>query len=106
MEETNRVKKERKRSMENVELSFDCSSTGDEVCLHNNQEEYVPHRKRIQLLSNTVCKVADKHQISQRALAELFSAHVISQGENLEDYTLSVMTSNRKRDFFRTKNGK
>lgn len=49
--------------------------------------------------------VADKHGLSHHAVTELLSAHLLSQGKQLDDYNVSVMTSKRKRDQNRTEKG-
>ena len=61
-------------------------------CAHQN------HPKRVSLLNPEVCKVADKHQISHRALTEIVFADKVTHEISSDQVTLSVMTCKRQRD--------
>ena len=43
--------------------------------------------------------------MSKRGVTELMSVHIIAQGESLDDYNLSVMTTKRRTDAWRTASG-
>ena len=51
--------------------------------------------KKKDIIKGLVCTVADKYQISHRALTELFAAHIIEDGGNVDEYNLSVMNTHR-----------
>ena len=61
-------------------------------------------RNKKEIVSNNVCLVAEDHDMSKRGVIELMSAHIIAQGESL-DYNLSVMTTKRRTDAWRTASG-
>ena len=56
-------------------------------------------------ITKPVSMVADKHGLSHHAVTELLSAHLLSHGKQLDDYSVSVMTSKRKRDQNRIEKG-
>ena len=56
---------------------------------------------KLSVLNPSVCAVVNKHQVSHRALMEILSAHIISQGADLDDYAISTMASKRARDSVR-----
>ena len=56
-------------------------------------------------MTEKVSLVADKHKVSDRALTEILAASSVDQGVQLDDSTISVMSTNRKRQQARTSAG-
>lgn len=66
-----------------------------------------PVAKRRSLLNSKVCQVADKYQISHRALTEIvFAGNVTNESSSqVSEVTVSVMTCKRQRDAVRSAAG-
>ena len=71
------------------------------------KEQAPRNQEKKDLLSNPgVCLVADKYQMSHRAVTAFIGEVHKAQDEDLDDAKLSVMNSKRKRDTTRTDHGK
>ena len=78
------------------------SSSSAETDTDKDDEFTSPAMKRKelpkkQLVTKKVSLVADKHKESDRALTEILAASSVDQGVQLDDSTISVMSTNRKR---------
>lgn len=90
-----------------VRVEFALTDSEEETVQHDETFEPPhshPSSSRKVLFNPSVCKVADKYQISHRALTEIVFADKVTD-ENSDQVTISVMTCKRQRDIVRSAAG-
>ena len=109
-EENTRQEKEAQRTLAEHEECYDLN-TSSNASETDSEADIIEESKtkckqsKLSVLNPSVCAVADKHPVSHRALTEILSVYVISQGADLDDYAISTMKSKRTRDSVRSEQG-